>query len=250
MYIRLSKCILAAALLISFGANATIIFQDDFEDGDTSGWSFSGINSGLWNVGTATSGNKKLQTAATQTNYIYNGTLGLATIDGIATSQHFKIEADIQVVGPNSRGSDFGHVGFAWGINGTTSQNLNTSYLRTHSNHVTNWSRFPTSAEARLPFSATNSASLDDFFYRMTVEVNYILQEMILTIDGVSTTYTGTQFQQLNQNTSGAIGLINTGERVSYDNVVVRDFTRVPEPAALWLLGLAALGLRRNRRSV
>ena len=90
MYIRLSKYILAAALLISFGANATIIFQDDFEDGDTSGWSFSGINSGLWNVGTATSGNKKLQTAATQTNYIYNGTLGLATIDGIATSQHLK----------------------------------------------------------------------------------------------------------------------------------------------------------------
>ena len=245
MSIKLIKTVLAAIVLISGSVNATVIFQDDFEDGDTLGWSFSGLNSDSWNVGTAASGNQKLQTAETQTPYTYNGTLGLATIDNVAMSQHFKLEADVQVVGSNDRGSDYGHVGFAWGING---QDFNTSYLRTHSNHVTSWSRSPFSGENRLGFAATNSADLDDFSYKMSVEVNFMTEEMVLTIGNVSTTYTGTQFLQINQNTTGSIGLINTGERVSYDNVVLRDFTQVPEPAALGFFGLVLLGLRSLKK--
>lgn len=245
---KLISSLFLVVVMFSTSAQATIIFEDNFDDGDTVGWSFGGLNAGLWNVGTSNSGENKLQTSATQTNYTYNGVLGLATIDNISISEHFKIETDVQVVGRNSRGNDYGHVGIAWGING---QEFNTSYLRTHWNHVTSWSRDPFSGENILAFAATNSADLDDFSYKMSVEVNFILQEMTLTIDNASTVYSGSQFQQINGNTAGGIGFINTGERVSYDNIIVRDFTvqaSSPQSFVLLLLSFGTLLFLRRQK--
>ena len=52
-------------------------------------------------------------------------------------------------------------------------------------------------------------------------------QVMSLTIDGQSTTFSGADFQEINVNSGGSVGLITWGERVGYDNVVFRDLTGI-----------------------
>lgn len=208
-----------AVLLVPSMATAQVpqgIFQDDFSDNNAAGWTFVGVNSSplLWDASTG-----KLQSATTQTNYI--GSPGFALIDGVTTPDHFSLEADVQVVGPvPGRGADFGHVGFVWGYQDFS--NFNINYLRTHSNHVTSWSRIALSERILgLPFNAVNAPDLSGVSYHLKIEVNYSTREMTVSLDNETITFTGSNFDAVNRSTSGGIGMITWGERVSYDNVVL-----------------------------
>lgn len=235
-----------ACLLMVFGtistAGAVVIFEDNFNDGDTAGWSFDGINPGPWS---ASSG--EMQSASTQTPHVpvSSGGPGAALVDGIVTPDHFSLAADIRVVGsvPGQPGGNWGHVGLVWGWTSNTS--YNTSYLRTHADHVTSFAT-PGGAENLLAVPG----AVNDVVYRMVVEVDQTAQIMTLSLDGLTTTFTGADFLETNLNSGGALGLITWGERVGYDNVVLRDLSlTVPAPAtlAMFALGLFALRLSRQR---
>jgi len=224
-----SLCGLILTLVFLGTAHAGVIFQDDFEDNNTDGWSFIGANYG-WNASTGA-----LQSSSSQTNYV--GTPSFAVIDGITTPDNFKLEADMMVVGSvPGHGSDWGHIGFGWGISSLSQ--FNTSYLRTHSNHITSWKN-PYQGEVifGLPFNPVNGTQ-----YHFSVEVNYALKEMTISLNNNSITYTGSTFDQVSSNQGGQIGLVTWGERIQYDNVVLSTVD-VPEPSTFAIFALGAIGL-------
>ena len=238
----------AAALCVA-QAQAGIVFQDSFDTNSAAHWSYSGQNTGTW----AAAG-QKLQSSLTQTNHNPSAP-GFAAINGVTTSSHFKIEADVQVVGSTpGQGTDWGHVGFFWGQTGASAYSI--GYLRTHSDHVTAWER-PSTGEVITPaaFATTNAADLNGVSYHLAFEVDYVAQSMRVSINGTSAVYSGAQFNIANSpgGVGGALGVISWGEHVSYDNVVVTDYagSNVPEPGSLALvasaLGLMGAAARRRK---
>ena len=199
-------------------SNAASSFDDNFDDGDMAGWSFDGINTGPWS---AVSG--EMQSASTQTVHVPadQGGPGTALISGVVTPDRFSLEADIRVIGDVPVfGNDWGHVGFVWGWSDST--NYNASYLRTHRDEVTSFGT-PGGAENLLDFPG----AVNDVVYHMKVEVDFKAQVMSLTIGEQSATFTGVDFQEININSGGSIGLITWGERVGYDNVVFKDLSAI-----------------------
>ena len=199
-------------------SSAAPVFEDNFDDGDMAGWSFDGINPGPWS---ATSG--EMQSASTQTIHVTaaDGSPGAALISGIITPEHFSLEADIRVIGEvPGFGINWGHVGFVWGW--SDSNSFNASYLRTHADHVTSFG-IPGGTENFLSVPG----AINDVVYHMKIDVNFDAQVMSLTIGDQSETFTGVDFQEININSGGSIGLITWGERVGYDNVVFKDLSAI-----------------------
>ncbi len=87
-----SFALAAAAAACVAQAHAGIVFQDSFDTNSAANWSYSGANAGTW-----AAGSQKLQSSLTQTSHTPS-TPGFAAINGLATSSHFKIEADVAVV--------------------------------------------------------------------------------------------------------------------------------------------------------
>lgn len=241
---------LVGAMAAASQAVAGVVFQDDFSGNSASNWTFSGQNAASW-----TAADQKLQSTTTAT--IHNPTTpGFAAINGLATTSHFKIEADVQVIGPVSAPGmgpniDWGHVGFFWGQQSVDAFSI--GYLRTHLDHVTAWEE-PYSGEAPYltGFSATNAADVNGVSYHLAFEIDYDAQTMRISLDNVSALYSGAAFTIANSagGVGGALGVISWGERVSYDNVVVTDYTvaGVPEPGTLALALPVLLGLGFMRR--
>lgn len=241
----------AGAVGLVSQAHAAVVFQDNFNGNSSANWTFSGQNVSTWAFA-----DNKLESSTSTTNHNPT-TPGFATIAGISTSNHFKIEADVQVIGtvPGRPTLDWGHVGFFWGY-----QDANTfsiAYLRTHSNHVTAWSNNPYSGEliTNAGFNAVNAADVTGVSYHLGIEVDYVAQSMTVSLDNTSATYTGANFgiANLASGVGGSLGVVSWGERVTYDNLVMTDFTvtnNTPEPGSLALLALGAVGLvaRRKRR--
>lgn len=232
-------------------AHAGVVFQDDFSTNSVANWSFYGF-ADPW-----VAADGKLQSALSQTLHHPAGP-SFATINGVATSQHFKIEGDVQVVGPvpNASGNpmDWGHVGFFWGKTGAA--DFSTGYLRTHTDHVTAWkSEFSGEVITLAGSSTSNAPDINGSSYHLSFEVDYQAQTMIVGIGSVFATYSGAAFANANSNggIGGGLGVISWGERVSYDNVVVTDFMApVPEPEtyAMMAMGLGLLGLVRRRKQM
>ncbi|MCK6407235.1 MAG: PEP-CTERM sorting domain-containing protein [Rhodocyclaceae bacterium] len=237
MKISVRHIFAALALGAAATAQSAPLFSDNFDDGDAAGWTFHGINQSSWNV----AGGQLLHGGG------YTGQASYALIDGVVTPQHFSLEADVRVNANQFGRPDWGHVGLIWGVN-TTSGNFNTAYLRTHWDHVTNWSVPYGSGERLLSTPGTNNGST----YHLAVSVNYDTQTMSVSLDSQSITFTGADFAAINQNTGGGIGLISWSDDVTYDNIVLNALP-VPEPETYALL-LAGLGLvggvaRRRARS-
>jgi len=214
------RCVKLLLLAVIFPAiSSAKNFEDNFDDGDMAGWSFSGTNPGPWS---AASG--EMQSASTQTPHLAltENSPGAALISGVITPDRFSLEADIRVIGgvPGQDPGDWGHVGFVWGW--IDSGNHNTSYLRPHRDHVTSFGR-PGGVENLLPVPG----AVNDVAYHMKLEVDLNAQIMVLTVDEESTTLTGTDFLEININSGGSVGLITWGERVGYDNVIYKDLSAI-----------------------
>jgi len=218
IFMKIFFCIFLS--IVSY-ANAAIIFSDDFNDGNMLGWTGSGYSASSWQ---ASGGMLKFNGGS------YSGVIAFCGIDAITTPSNFTMDADIKIAPADS---NYGHVGFFWGYQDTS--NFNTAYLRTHSDHVTNWSMVggAQSSESYLniPGAANNS------WYHMHIEVNYATKVMLLEFAGYSTTFTGSTFDLINRNTGGKMGVITAGEVGYFDNVVI---SIIPEPGT-WILCLAAL---------
>lgn len=230
--ITTAACFFLAA--VSLNVNAATIFTDDFSSGNTTGLTFYGSNSSNW--------------SAASGRLIHNAPLGytglpeFALFNGITTPDRFTIAADVSIIS-SINGSDWGHIGFAWGVNDLSQpfQSFNTSYLRSHQDRVTNWSivNGSTAVEKYLNTpGATNSLT-----YRFSVEVDYLARIMTTSLGGFSTTFSGADFDIINQNVGGGIGLISWNDNIAFDNVVLSTPSTVPVPAAFWLFGSALLGL-------
>lgn len=244
--------ILMAALLALSAmqtANAAVLYSDDFGDGDTDGLVFAGNDAGQWAAGGG------VLNSSSGSDDAYEAR-GYAFFDGAATSDHFRITADIRSIGANNRPngfSNFGHLGFAWDYNDDT--HLNLVYARVHSNHVTTFS-IDGGGSGELQYSVGSLAN--NIFYTMILEVDYVNQVMDVSFNGYTTQYSGATFANYiynsGVNTGGAIGLVTFGEEIHFDNVVFEDFTVADAPIpigsvpGLLALGLLLLGVRARSR--
>ncbi len=232
----LSLLVLILILSMPLHATAAIVFSDNFDDGNTTGWSFFGTDSGSWFVPL----DKKLHHAAPGG---YTGEPDLAIIDGVTTPDQFILEADVSVVS-SINGDDWGHVGFVWGVNDLSYpfDKLNASYLRTHSDHVTSWSWVTgTPAEGEL-FTPTPGAT-NGLTYHLSVDVDYVAKAMTVTMGTFTETFTGADFDLVNKNTGGGLGLISWKDAITFDNVLLSTPDSVPEPSLGLLLGISLIGL-------
>ncbi len=233
---------------ISAGASAGVIFSDDFSDGNADGWSFFRTDASEWGVlgGELNS--------STGTDDSHDGTpVGYALIDGIVTPDSFVFEADISVVNYPGQ-TDRGHVGFIWGVANPSSNStvFNTTYLRTHSNHVTNWDTTAAGGYSggEQIYGVGNVFNGIDYHLKLEVDFSNQILKSTFTNGGLDyvQTLTGASFDSVSQWQGGSIGVVGWGEEVSYDNVVLTDLTAVPAPAsiALFGLGLMLFGVARK----
>ncbi|MCP3851917.1 MAG: PEP-CTERM sorting domain-containing protein [Gammaproteobacteria bacterium] len=227
-------------LLLPVNSIATTLFSDNFDDGNTTGWSFYGNDSGAWSV---SSGILNHNAPAG-----YDGTVEFALIDGITTPERFTLEADISIISSN-RNSDWGHVGFVWGVNDLVDpfQSFNASYLRTHQDRVTNWSMVNGTSYGEY-YLDTPSVT-NGFTYHLTIDVDYISKIMTTSMGANSTTFSGTAFENINKNLGGGIGLISWNDNITFDNVILSTPTpSIPEPSSLALLGLGLAGFGFSKK--
>lgn len=224
------------ALLVAgwdVNAAAATLFQDNFEDGNTTGWSFVGSNQGNWNA----SGGVLHHGGG------YDSKQAIALINGITTPSIFTLEADVSVQSNRYGWPDWGHVGLAWGVTPGATLGFNTSYLRTHEDRVTNWSMPYASGGERF---LNTPGTVNEPTYHLRVDVDSIARSMTVALDGWQTTFTGADFDLINQNSGGGIGLMSWSDNVTFDNIQVS--TPVPLPGAFWLFGSGIAGISAIRR--
>ncbi|MBI5440570.1 MAG: hypothetical protein HY900_05080 [Deltaproteobacteria bacterium] len=84
----------------------------------------------------------------------------------------------------------------------------------------------------------------------LRVDVNSPARSMTVSLDGYAVMFTGADFDLINQNTGGGIGLMSWSDDLTYDNV---RLSAVPLPGSIALLGPSLVALSavvgRRRRS-
>lgn len=237
------KLLLSMCLLLTpVSAMATTIFADDFSSGSLGAWTFHGNNAGDWSISS-----EELNHNAPSG---YTGHPEFALMDGVVTPDRFTLEADVRV-NTGIHGNDWGHVGFVWGVNDLTGSfdSFNTSYLRTHQDRVTNWSKLDGNNQGEQFLNVPGATN--DTTYHLKIDVDYLTRTMMTSMAGYSTSFSGLDFDRINQNSGGGIGLISWGDNISYDNVVLSSpATAVPEPATMLLFGTGLVGLVGMRKKI
>lgn len=225
--------------LSSSPSQATVLFADNFDDGDAQGWSFVGNNSSYWFV----SGGQLHHQAPSG----YQEPSTFAVINGLTTPDQFRFEADITVIS-SIYGSDKGHVGLAWGINDLIApvERFNTAYLRTHWDHVTHWS--DVNGTYSSEYYLNTPAVTNGYPYHLVLDIDYAAHRMTTTLGNYTTTFTGSDFDWINANQGGAMGLISWHDDIAFDNIVISNTAPVPLPGGIWLFASGLFSLLALRK--
>lgn len=183
-----------------------------------------------------------------------NGMLAIEDSGGglLATPDHFSISYSFDPTGVD----DQDHPSIVFG---RTATNARLFYLRSHTDEAV--VGYTTSGGGiSLTSKALGDVLTLGTSYDLTFEVDYLTQTASVTVYPygggaavTSATFSGTDFTNNfgTTNTGGAFGLVGFDtERALIDNLFVTDFTQVPEPSGLALLGLSisALMVRSRRR--
>ncbi len=209
---------------------AATIFEDNFDDGNITGWTGYGYTPANWQ---ANSNMLKYN------GYNYVGSIAFGAIDSLTTPTNFTMEADFRITSADS----YGHIGFFWGFQNTS--NFNTLYLRTHSDHVTHFSLLGGSQSSEYYLNIPGAAN--GSWYHMKISVDYTTRTMTTNFGSYTTTFTGTTFDAINRNTGGKMGVLTWGEVGYFDNVVITS-SSVPEVSTIISMLLASLIFINHKR--
>ena len=186
---------------------AVVLYQEDFNDGVADNMVFP---TGNWVV----QNGKLIITSDPLDQCNLAGSVALVTT--VQTIDQFSIEVDMKLTNLGDRG----HIGVVFAATNESLPDFNTTYIRTHADHFTAWSRTNGQGgcdpEIHINFPCTNNVT-----YHFKLEINYSDRIANYYVNNnLIGSITGDNFSTVFRRTEGYIGLI-TWDPGEFDNLII-----------------------------